>query len=116
MRISLRPGPILVGDEWGPLHGSFHCTIQISPDVIIITGGMKLGRFLDKVTRYQLGRSGNETGEELTSMSHERSHHACATYRDAGGQQVPMSRICIRVWKQSQNSKGSNVNLEGIGI
>ena len=77
---------------------------------------MKLGRFLDKVTRYQLGQSGNETGEELTSMSHERSHHACATYRDAGGQQVPMSRICIRVWKQSQNSKGSNVNLEGIGI
>ena len=95
MRISLRPGPIIVGDELGPLHGSFHCTIQISPDLIIITGGMKLGRFLDKVTRYQLGR--NETGEDLTSMSHERSHHACATYRDAGGQQVTMSRIYTRV-------------------
>ena len=61
---------------------------------------MKLGRFLDKVTRYQLGRSGNETGEELTSMSHERSHHACATYQDAEGQQVAM---CFK--KQSQKYK-----------
>ena len=63
-------------------HGQSHCTIKISADVIVVTGGADI---FDIVTEYQL-TDGTET--PLTSMGQPRSGHACGVYLDAGGQQV----------------------------
>ena len=63
-------------------HGAMHCTIKISADVIVVTGGS--GTF-DLVTEYQL-TDGNET--PLTSMVQPRGYHACGVYLDANSQQV----------------------------
>ena len=63
-------------------HGLFHCTIKISDDVTVVTGGVNA---IDWVTEYHLV-DGKET--PLTSMGQPRFHHACGVYRDADNQQV----------------------------
>ena len=64
-------------------HGSQHCTIQVSSDLIVLTGGYFTG---DLVTSYHLSGNGDET--PLTPMGRGRGAHACGVYQDAGGQQV----------------------------
>ena len=86
------PGPFNVR------HGGFHCTIQISPDVVVVTGGCwdlqsHDGCSEDYVTEYQL-IDGKET--LLTPLVRSRYAHACGVYQDGGGQQV---RHCS--WKHS---------------
>ena len=63
-------------------HGSSHCTIQISDDVIVVTGGWPT---LDYVTEYQLA---NGTETPLTSLGEPRYDHACGAYKDKDGLQV----------------------------
>ena len=72
-----QPGPFHVR------HGSQHCTIQLSSDLIVLTGGYFTG---DLVTSYHLSGNGDET--PLTPMGRSRGAHACGVYQDAGGQQV----------------------------
>ena len=65
-------------------HGSGHCTIQPSADLIVVTGGHETKSY---VTEYQLtGKDGKET--PLTPMRQGRYGHACAVYQGAAGQQV----------------------------
>ena len=65
-------------------HGPSHCTIQLSADLIVVTGGVGTESY---VTEYQLtGNDGNET--PLTPMSQARRSHACAVYQGAANQQV----------------------------
>ena len=72
-----QPGPFDVR------HGGNHCTIQLSSDLIVVTGGADT---FDFVTSYQLTGNGDET--PLTPMNQGRYHHACGVYQNAGGQQV----------------------------
>ena len=60
-------------------HGWNHCTIQVSEEIIVVTGGRKS---LDFVTQYQLTDGGNET--PLTAFGQPQSGHACGVYQDAG--------------------------------
>ena len=76
-----QPGPFDIR------HGSGHCTIQLSADLIMVTGGDETE---EHVTGYELTGDGNET--TLTPMIQGRTEHACAVYQDAGGQQV--RRVC----------------------
>ena len=76
-----QPGPFEVR------HGQNHCTIQLSADSIVVTGGLETE---DYVTEYQLTGNANET--ILTSMKYGRSYHACGAYLDASGKQAI---ICI---------------------
>ena len=71
-----QPGPFTVR------HGFYHCTMQISDDIIVVTGG---DGTTDFVTQYQL-TDGTKT--DLTSMTQPRYRHACGVYLDADGQQV----------------------------
>ena len=71
-----QPGPFTVR------HGFSHCTIQISDDVIVVTGG---ANSKDYVTEYQL-TDGTET--LLTSLGTPQNQHACGVYQDTNGQQV----------------------------
>ena len=66
-------------------HGVSHCTMQISNDLIVVTGGRDT---LDFVTEYHLA---DGTATNLTSMGKPRQQHACGVYQDADDQQV---RIC----------------------
>ena len=77
-----QPGPFDVR------HGQEHCTAQVSPDSIVVTGGYETEEF---VTNYKLS-DGYET--LLTPMVEARYGHACGVYQDAGGQQV--RRGCSR--------------------
>ena len=70
------PGPFTVR------HGYDHCTMKISEEVIVVTGGW--GTF-DLVTEYQLS-DGRETA--LKPLTEGRGYHACGVYKDADGQQV----------------------------
>ena len=80
-----RPGPFEVR------HGYNHCTMQTSPDTIVVTGGSGTG---DYVTRYHLTGDGNKT--PMTPMHQGRKTHACGVYQDAGGQQV---RTISKYWE-----------------
>ena len=71
-----QPGPFTVR------HGRWHCTIQTSDDVIVVTGGYNT---FDFVTQYHL-TDGTET--PLTSLGTPRWSHACGVYQDTDGQQV----------------------------
>ena len=73
-----KPGPITVR------HSSSHCTIKISADVIVLTGGFGHGTW-DLVTEYKLSE-GKET--HLNSLAQPRRDHACGSYLDANDQQV----------------------------
>ena len=74
-----QPGPFTVR------HGIHHCTIQVSVDVIVVTGGIGTDYH---VTQYQLV-NGQHTF--LPSMGQPRSNHACGVYKDSGGQQVRLT-------------------------
>ena len=71
-----RQGPFTVG------HGHDHCTIQLSADIIVVTGGAYTWHY---VTEYQLA-DGKET--ILTSLQQPRYTHACGFYQETGGNQV----------------------------
>ena len=71
---------------WLVRHGWDHCTIQVSSDLIVVTGGWKT---LDYVTEYQL--TGDATETVMTSLINGRRYHACGGYRETGGQQVKIS-------------------------
>ena len=71
-----QPGPFTVR------HNDYHCTMQTSDDVIVVTGGYNTEDF---VTQYHL-TDGTET--PLTSMGQPRWGHACGVYQDTNGQQV----------------------------
>ena len=66
-------------------HGGSHCTIQVSSDVIVVTGGLNS---FDYVTEYKL--TGDATETVMTSLITGRLWHACGVYRQADGQQVIM--------------------------
>ena len=72
-----QPGPFDVR------HGYSHCTIQLSSDLILVTGGWDT---FDFVTSYHLSGNGDETPQ--APMNQGRYDHACGVYQDAGGQQV----------------------------
>ena len=76
-----QPGPFDIRHE-----GS-HCTVQISNEIIIVTGGVNTGSY---VTEYHLSGDGNET--PLSPLTKGREDHACGVYRGAGGEQV--RRVC----------------------
>ena len=76
-----QPGPFYIR------HGSSHCTLQISNEIIIVTGGRGTESY---VTEYQLSGDGNET--PLSPLTKPRYNHACGVYRGAGGEQV--RRVC----------------------
>ena len=63
-------------------HGHSHCSIQISDDIIVVTGGVNTG---DYATQYHL-TDGTET--PLTSFGQGRAGHACGVYQDTSGQHV----------------------------
>ena len=66
-------------------HGSDHCTIQVSANAVVVTGGKDTESY---VTQYDLVE-GNET--TLTPLGQPRNSHACGVYQDAGGQQVSIT-------------------------
>ena len=68
------PGPII-------RHGEYHCTIQMSNDIFIVTGGHQTE---ERVTEYNLS-AGTEI--QLNNIE-KRSDHACGAFQDANGQQV----------------------------
>ena len=70
-------GPFEVANGFG------HCTIQVSPDTIVVTGGVSTE---DYVTDYKL-TDGVETPWR-GGLLQGRAYHACGGYHDAGGQQV----------------------------
>ena len=93
-KILLIGGTTSYSTEWISLDGSpsqngpfsvrnryYHCTIQLSPDLIVVTGGY-IGNY-DYVTEYHL-----TTGAErvLSSLSQGRYFHACGVYQNAGQQ------------------------------
>ena len=67
-------------------HGPLHCTIQLSSDLIVVTGGVEGSWVESHVTEYQLTGNGNEN--PLTPMHHNRRGHVCGVYQGAAGQQV----------------------------
>ena len=71
---------------WFVRHGEKHCTIQVSSDLIVVTGGYETN---DYVTEYQL--TGDATETVMTSLINGRRYHACGVYRQADGQQVRIS-------------------------
>ena len=82
-----QPGPFNIR------HGQSHCTLQISNEKIIITGGKDTELY---VTEYQLTGDGNET--PLTPMRPRRSH-ACGVYKGVGGEQV--RRVYSYLWTEA---------------
>ena len=72
-----QPGPFDVR------HGSGHCSIQLSSDLILVIGGDGTEEY---ATEYKLTGNGDET--PLTPMNQGRYAHACGVFQDAGGQQV----------------------------
>ena len=70
-------------------HGYGHCSIQISANAVVLTGGEGTWH----VTQYDLV-DGSET--PLTPLGQPRYNHACAVYQDAHGQQV---RKRLSSWK-----------------
>ena len=89
--------------EWIPLDGSpsqpgpfevrhreEHCTIQVSSDTIVVTGGRADATAAENyVTEYQLTGDGAE--RVLSDMITRRYAHACGHYLDADSQQVRKS-------------------------
>jgi len=87
--ISMDGSPSQPGPYYGR-HGQRHCTIQLSSNLIVLTGGEFTGHF---VTRYRLSEGGYGDPTPLGPMNNdgfmdERYGHACGVYQRAGGQQV----------------------------
>ena len=74
-----QPGPFQVRN------GYTHCTIQVTDNVILVTGGYNTESY---VTQYQLTDKGSETPRN--PMKQPRRYHACGVYQNAGGQKVRM--------------------------
>ena len=82
-----QPGPFTIR------HGARHCTIQVSSDVIVITGGDPLNIHNEEdwyqndnfVTAYHL-TDGKET--PLSPLVNGRVEHACGVYQNSDGHQV----------------------------
>ena len=72
-----QPGPFYVR------HGYAHCTLQLSADTIVVTGGDDTWQY---VTSYKL--TANEDKTPLTPMKRGRMGHGCGVFQDAGGQKV----------------------------
>ena len=63
----------------------FHCSIQLSADTIVLTGGQYTESL---VTEHSgLGTGGEVTTRELPALLTPRFHHACGVYT-VGGTQV----------------------------
>ena len=84
-----RPGPFTVQ------HGDRHCTIQLSGNILVVTGGWGTSDF---VTKYHLA-DGTETS--LTRLGQPRDDHACGVYQDADDQQVSKIQIQIHTDKNT---------------
>ena len=75
-------------------HGIGHCTIQLSTNTIVVTGGQgDGGSTLDYVTEYQL-----TTGQEtlLQPLQQPRYGHACGVYQGVGGEQVNKMKFAAK--------------------
>ena len=83
--IPINGGESQIG-PWVVRHGQSHCTIQVSSDLIVVTGGRNTW---DYVTEYQL--TGDATETVMTSLITGRRYRACGVYREADGQQVRIS-------------------------
>ena len=83
------PGPFQIR------HGQQHCTIQVSPDVIVITGGAS--NTYNYVTEYQLTGDGME--RQLEGLNQGRRIHACGVYQAAGFQVRIHSLSVVRTHK-----------------
>ena len=80
-----QPGPFDVR------HGARHCSVQISSDLIVVTGGYNTEEY---VTEYQL--TGDDATETLlTPMIQPRQQHACGAYQGVGDQQVTMMIMMV---------------------
>ena len=79
-----QPGPFRVR------HGSSHCTIQVSTNTIVVTGGSDTGNY---VTQYQL--TGDATEIWLSPLTTQRSNHACGVYRRCDGQRVQFESVLL---------------------
>ena len=88
--------------EWIPLDGSEahlgftinpwrtqHCSIQPSPNVVILTGGFLTG---DMVTEIILPDGTSTTN--LPSLNSARLGHACGSYEYQGRQVVFIKEVC----------------------
>ena len=88
--------------EWIPLDGSeahlgftinpgrvAHCSIQPSPNVVILTGGFETG---DMVTEIIL--PDGTTTRNLASLNSPREVHACGSYEYQGRQVVFIKEVC----------------------
>ena len=71
-------------------HGQDHCTVQISADAIVVTGGHDSYNY---VTEYQLA-DGNES--PLSSLERARFQHACGVYQDTDSNQVRKALQCAQ--------------------
>ena len=81
----VQPGPFEVR------HGARHCSLQISSDLIVVTGGFDTEEY---VTEYQL--TGDDATENLlTPMIQPRQQHACGAYQGVGDQQVTMMMMMM---------------------
>ena len=78
--ISLDGSASLNGPFTASRHTYSHCTIQLSPDLIVVTGGQSYSTY---VTEYHL-TTGVERG--LTRLNAGRHQHACGVYHNAGQQ------------------------------
>ena len=61
-------------------HSYHHCTIQLSSDLIVVTGGYSTQNY---VTEYQLTTG---AGRGLAALNRGRYYHACGVYNHAGQQ------------------------------
>ena len=69
-------------------HGGGHCTIQLSVDIIVVTGGdanSAAEQTYDYVTQYHLS---DGTENPLTPLGKARGEHACGAFQDADDQTV----------------------------
>ena len=78
--ISLDGSASQIGPFTPSRHTYMHCTIQLSPDLIVVTGGYSYSAY---VTEYHLTTG---TGRILTSLNTGRDYHACGVYHNAGQQ------------------------------
>ena len=82
----------------GPLsirHGQGHCTIMLSDERMVITGGSGTEKF---VTQYEDYGSGHEIS--LSPMGKERTYHACGVYYfDYVNSTVPVSKWLSKTYK-----------------
>ena len=69
------PGPFNVR------HGSSHCTIQVTNNYVVVTGGERTEEY---VTGYELSGDGNMT--LFNRLKQGRYGHACGVYQEAGQQ------------------------------